>query len=151
MRVEDARFQQLVVNYKRTVLTAQKEVEYARVAYTRSMEEQWFLKASVDATERSVYISLIQYREGIVDYQRVLDSQRFLATQTDRLTEVSGQIGTNLVATYKALGGGWELREVDTMLSDENRDEMIERTNWGGLLDPEKLETEIKDKDDLGF
>ena len=151
MRVEDARFQQLVVNYKRTVLTAQKEVEDAMVAYTRSMEEQRFLKASVDTTERSVYISLIQYREGIVDYQRVLDSQRFLATQTDRLTKVSGQIGTNLVATYKALGGGWELREVDTMLSDENRDEMIERTNWGGLLDPEKLETEIKDKDDLGF
>jgi len=121
------------------------------LAYTRSMEEQRFLKASVDASERSVYVSLIQYREGIVDYQRVLDSQRFLATQTDRLAEVTGQIGTNLVATYKALGGGWELREVDTMLSDENRNEMIERTNWGGLLDPAELETEIKDKDEAGF
>jgi len=121
------------------------------LAYTRSMEEQRFLKASVDASERSVYVSLIQYREGIVDYQRVLDSQRFLATQTDRLAEVTGQIGTNLVATYKALGGGWELREVATMLSDENRNEMIERTNWGGLLDPAELETEIKDKDEAGF
>jgi len=151
VRVEDARFQQLVVNYKRTVLNAQREVEDAMVAYTRSMEEQRFLKASVDASERSVYVSLIQYREGIVDYQKVLDSQRFLAAQTDRLTEVSGQIGTNLVATYKALGGGWELREVDTMLSDENRSEMTERTNWGGLLEPAELETEIKDKDDPGF
>ncbi len=147
VRVEDARFQQLVVSYKNTVLNAQREVEDAMIAYTRSKEEEQFLKDSVAAAERSVEISMIQYREGVIDYQRVLDSQRFLSTQSDRLTEVSGQVGTNLVATYKALGGGWQIREGEEFLSEENRNEMNERTNWGGLLAPGEPESKIEDQD----
>jgi len=146
VRVEDARLQQLVVNYKNTVLNAQREVEDAMVAYTRAKEEEQFLKQSVNAAKRSVTISSIQYKEGLVDYQRVLDSQGFLVTQSDRLTEVSGQVGTNLVATYKALGGGWQIRDGEEMISVENRDAMIERTNWGGLLDPEADEFPVDDK-----
>ncbi len=140
VRVEDARLQQLVVAYKDTVLNAQREVEDAMVAYTRAKEEEVFLKESVAAAQRSVTISSLQYKEGLVDYQRVLDSQRFLAVQADRLTEVSGQVGSSLVATYKALGGGWQIRENEEILSAENRDAMIERTSWGGLLDSEEVE-----------
>ena len=147
VRVEDARLQELVVNYKDTVLNAQREVEDAMVAFTRSKEEERFLKVSVTAAQRSVGLSLLQYREGLVDYQRVLDSQRFLATQEDRLTEVSGQVSTDLVATYKALGGGWQIREGEEIVSTENRNEMIERTSWGGLLDPEELELPVDAKD----
>jgi NodT family efflux transporter outer membrane factor (OMF) lipoprotein len=146
VRVEDARLQELVVNYKNTVLNAQREVEDALVAFTRSKEEERFLKDSVTAAQRSVELSLLQYREGLVDYQRVLDSQRFLATQEERLTEVSGQVGTDLVATYKALGGGWQIREGEEIVSAKNRNEMIERTSWGGLLDPEGLEWPVDDK-----
>ena len=104
-------FNSLWSHYKNTVLNAQREVEDAMVAFTRAKEEEQFLKESVAAAQRSVTISSLQYKEGLVDYQRVLDSQRFLAIQADRLTEVSGQVGTNLVATYKALGGGWQIRE----------------------------------------
>ena len=147
VRVEDARLQELVVNYKDTVLNAQREVEDAMVAFTRSKEEERFLKVSVTAAQRSVELSLLQYREGLVDYQRVLDSQRFLATQEERLTEVSGQVSTDLVATYKALGGGWQIREGEEIVSTENRNEMIERTSWGGLLDPEELELPVDAKD----
>ena len=147
VRVEDARLQELVVNYKNTVLNAQREVEDAMVAFTRSKEEERFLKDSVAAAQRSVEISLLQYREGLVDYQRVLDSQRFLATQEERLTEVSGQVSTNLVATYKALGGGWQIRAGEEILSTDNRDEMMKRTSWGGLLDPEGLASPVNAKD----
>ena len=146
VRVEDARFQQLVVNYKKTVLNAQREVEDAMAAFTLSREEEQFLKDSVTAAQRSVDISMIQYREGTVDYQRVLDSQRFLTTQADNLAVVSGQVGTNLVATYKALGGGWQLREGESVLSDENKNQMTERTSWGQLLDSEDLEVPVEDK-----
>ena len=120
------------------------------VAYVKSREEERFLKDSVTAADRSVELSLLQYREGLVDYQRVLDSQRFLADQKGRLTEVTGQVSTNLVAAYKALGGGWQRVEGDEILSEENRDEMIERTDWGGLLEPEKLELPVDDKGNLG-
>jgi len=61
----------------------------------------------------------------------VLDSQSFLATQGDRLAVVSGQVGTNLVATYKALGGGWQSRQNAKIISEKNRNEMMERTSLG--------------------
>ncbi len=134
IRVEDARLQQLVVEYKETVLNAQCEVEDAMVAYLRAREEEGFLKESVEEARRSVDLSLIQYKEGLVDYQRVLDSQRFLAGQFDKLTEVSGDVATNLVTIYKALGGGWQVRQEEDILSAENREQMTNRTSWGGLL-----------------
>ena len=147
VRVEDARLQQFVVNYKNTVLNAQREVEDAMVAYTRAKEEEVFLKESVAAAQRSVTISSLQYKEGLVDYQRVLDSQRFLAVQADRLTEVSGQVGSSLVATYKALGGGWQIREGEEVLSTENRNAMIERTSWGEFLNPDGPPMSVDNKD----
>ncbi|MGB5986482.1 MAG: efflux transporter outer membrane subunit [Desulfobacterales bacterium] len=147
VRVEDARLQQLMVTYKNTVLNAQREVEDALVAFRHANEQEQFLKASVTAAQRSVAISSLQYKEGLIDYQRVLDSQRFLATQADRLAEVSGQVGNNLVATFKALGGGWQIREGEEILSTENRDAMIERTSWGGLLDQEAVEVPVDHND----
>jgi len=144
---EDARLQQLVVSYQNTVLNAQREVEDALVAFTRSREEEQFLKESVASAERSVEISLLQYKEGLTDYQRVLDSERFLATQSNRLTDVSGQVSTNLVAAYKGLGGGWQIREGKEILSPGNRNQMIERTNWGGLLGPEGLKLPLDEKE----
>lgn len=144
VRVEDARFQQLVVSYKNTVLNAQREVEDAMVAYARSKEEQQFLEYSVTAARHSAELSMLQYREGAVDYQRVLDSQGYLASQEDRLTEVAGQVSTNLVATYKALGGGWQIREGKELLSEEDKNQMAERTSWGGLLDPKEIQIPVE-------
>ncbi|MGA6924598.1 MAG: efflux transporter outer membrane subunit [Desulfosarcina sp.] len=147
VRVEDARLQQLVVDYKNTVLNAQREVEDAMVAYTRGKDEEALLKESVAAAQRSVSISSLQYKEGLVDYQRVLDSQRFLAVQADRMTEVSGQVSSSLVALYKALGGGWQIREGKEFLSTENKNAMTDRTSWGGLLGPEELALPVDKKD----
>lgn len=129
------------------MINAQREVEDAVVSYIHAKEEERFLQESVDAAKDSVKLSLIQYKEGLVDYQRVLDSQRFLASQLGQLTDINGQVGTDLVATYKALGGGWQIREGESLLSEENKNEMLERTNWGGLLEPEEvnLETDVEE------
>ncbi len=59
-------------------------------------------------------LALVQYRQGSTTYQRVLDTQRFLVRQEDQLAGTRGDVALNLVATYKALGGGWE-----TGLSEE--------------------------------
>ena len=70
-----------------------------------------------------------------------------LAALADRLTEVSGQVGTNLVATYKALGGGWQIRQGKEILSEANKKEMMERTSWGGLLETEEVKEPIENKE----
>jgi NodT family efflux transporter outer membrane factor (OMF) lipoprotein len=135
VRVQDARFQQLAVKYQNTVLKAAQEVEDALVAFLRAQEEVRFLAESADASKRSVDLSLTQYREGLTDFTRVLQSEEFLVQQQDRLAETTGAIARNLIAVYKALGGGWEIRRGQEFVPLEIREAMQERTSWGGLLE----------------
>ena len=143
VRTEDALLQQLIVNYTDTVLRAQQEVEDSLVGFLRKQQEAGFLLDSVKASQRSVELSMLQYKEGMVDYQRVLDSQRFLANDQDFWTTVRGDAILNLVALYKALGGGWQIREGKDFVSRENIEEMQKRTDWGDLLTPKAVETPV--------
>ncbi|NNL77148.1 MAG: TolC family protein, partial [Desulfobacterales bacterium] len=142
VRVEDARFQQLAVNYENTVLRAAQEVEDSMIAFLRSQDSVGFLADGVKAAKRSVDLSLIQYREGLVDYQRVLDTQRFLTEQQDALVATSGSVDLNLVSLYKALGGGWQIRKDLDFVPEDIKEEMKQRTSWGQLLAPAEMETE---------
>ncbi len=141
VRVEDALLQQLIVNYEDTVLRAHQEVEDSLVGFLRKQDEAGFLHDSVKAAQRSVDLSLLQYREGLVDYQRVLDTQRFLTDQQDIWTATRGDVILNLIGMYKALGGGWQIREGQTFVAEENIEEMQQRTNWGKLLETSALAT----------
>ena len=141
VRTEDALLQQLIVNYTDTVLKAHQEVEDTLVGFLRKQQEAAYLQDSVKASQRSVELSMLQYKEGMVDYQRVLDSQRFLASEQDFWTATRGDAIVNLVALYKALGGGWQIREGKDFVSKENIEEMQKRTDWGDLLMPKALET----------
>jgi NodT family efflux transporter outer membrane factor (OMF) lipoprotein len=135
VRGEDARFQQLIVHYQNTVLKAAREVEDATISFLAAQEEVEFLADGAMASERAVELSMIQYREGIADYIRVLDSQRFLLLQQDLEAQARGKVAASWVAVYKALGGGWEQRDLDNLVSPATRETMSERTNWGGLLE----------------
>jgi outer membrane protein TolC len=141
VRVQDARFQELTVNYENTVIRAAQEVDDAMVGFLRTQDAVAFLADAVKASKRSVELSMIQYREGLVDYQRVLDTQRFLTELQDDLVATAGSVGTNLIGMYRALGGGWQTRVGKDFVPADIKEEMAQRTNWGQLLSPEKLET----------
>ena len=94
------------------------------------------LEDSVQDASTAVDSVLIQYRGGSVDYQRVLDAQRFLVQQQDRLTITRGDIVVNLIAAHKALGGGWQIRQGRRILPEAVEQEMRARTNWGDVLLP---------------
>jgi len=147
VRVEDALLQQLIVNYEDTVLRAHQEVEDSMIGFLRKQQEAGFLDDSVKASQRSVDLSMLQYKEGLVDYQRVLDSQRFLTDQQDVWTATRGEVIVNLVAMYKALGGGWQIREGQNFVAKDNMEDMEKRTNWGDLLEPEALATPASAKE----
>ncbi len=136
VRVQDARLQELLINYQDTVLRAAQEVEDALIGFLKEQETRAFEQNSVDAAQRSVEIALAQYREGAVDYQRVLDTQRALLQEQSNLAQTISSIATNFIALYKALGGGWELRLGQPVIAESTQVEMQERTNWGGLLPP---------------
>jgi NodT family efflux transporter outer membrane factor (OMF) lipoprotein len=134
VRVQDARYQQAIVNYQETVLRAYQEVEDALVGFIQARREAGFRSAGAIAARRSTEIANIQYREGAVDFQRVLDSERALVQQQDSWTSSRGEIALNLIAMYKALGGGWEIQAGQKYVSQGNRRQMMERTDWGDLL-----------------
>ena len=83
VRAQDARFQQALVSYENTVLKAAQEVEDALIGFLKAQESASDRQKSVDAARLAVDLSLIQYREGAVDFQRVIDSQTRLLGRVD--------------------------------------------------------------------
>jgi len=80
---------------------------------------------------------VLQYREGITDFTTVLTAQQSLLSAEDSLANAMGNISANLVGVYRALGGGWEIREGQDFVPAATREQMEKRTNWGNLLTPE--------------
>ena len=111
------------------------------IAYLRTQDQVAFLSDAVAAYKNAVDLSTLQYTEGLVDFQRVLDAQQNLVLTQDSLVTATGDVVLNLVDLYKALGGGWEIRVGQDFVPREIRDEMAERTDWGDLLSPAKVET----------
>ncbi len=135
VRVQDARFQQLVVVYENVVLNAAREVEDGLIGFLRGQQEIANLENAVVASQRSVELSLDQYESGLIDFQRVLNSQAALLGQQDSLADARGRVVNSLVSTYRALGGGWQLRTGNGYVDPDTLNEMRERTDWGELLD----------------
>jgi NodT family efflux transporter outer membrane factor (OMF) lipoprotein len=132
--VQDARFQQLYGQYQDAILRAAREVDDAAVGFVKSKEQIYFLMQAVDAAQRSLDISTLQYREGLTDFQRVLDSQRTYFFQQDQLVSSRGNLAQSLIAVYKAMGGGWEQARSRPVLDEATREEMSRRSDWKGML-----------------
>ena len=130
IRIEDARFQQLIVSYQNTVLKAAQEVEDGMTGFLDARLAAESEGKAVAAAQKSVDLAFVQYREGATDYERVLDSQRTLLQQENNFAETSSSVATNLIALYKALGGGWQMRVGQPVVPDAMRDEMEKRTSW---------------------
>jgi NodT family efflux transporter outer membrane factor (OMF) lipoprotein len=138
VRLQDALFQQLLVDYLNIVLQAQGDVENAIVAYLKSHEQLVSYKLAAEASQRAVNVATIQYQEGAVGFNTLVTTLSANVQQQDLLSSTQGSVATNLVQVYKALGGGWEIREdkdpVD-LLPSAMKDEMRERTKaWEGVL-----------------
>jgi NodT family efflux transporter outer membrane factor (OMF) lipoprotein len=133
--VQDARFQQLYEQYQDAVLRAAREVDDAAVGFAKTGEQIVLLADAVTAAQRSLDIATIQYREGLTDFQRVLDSQRTLFSQQELLVTNRGSLIQSLVALYKAMGGGWEQGRQRPVLDEATRETMRQRSKWQGILD----------------
>lgn len=110
VQLQDALYRQLLVDYVDTVLRAAQEVEDNMTGYLRQQDAEVFEQNAVDAADNAVKLALTMYREGATDYERVLQTQRALLESQNELADTRASVITNLIALYKALGGGWEIR-----------------------------------------
>jgi hypothetical protein len=87
-----------------------------------------------------VDLALLQYREGIVDYTRVLNTQTDLVERQDNLAVSQSSIAQNLILTYRGLGGGWQIRGPNEFVAPETMEVMQARTDWGDVLPANDLQ-----------
>jgi NodT family efflux transporter outer membrane factor (OMF) lipoprotein len=106
--VQNARWKQTQLLYRSTVLTSLEETENALVNYSEEQERRDRLQAAVSQSQTALELSRELYRSGLGDFLAVLDAQRQLYGNEDLLAQSQTAVTTNLVALYKALGGGWE-------------------------------------------
>jgi outer membrane protein, multidrug efflux system len=106
--VQNARWKQTQLLYRSTVLTSLEETENALVNYSEEQERRDRLQAAVSQSQTALELSRELYRSGLGDFLAVLDAQRQLYGNEDLLAQSQTAVTTNLIALYKALGGGWE-------------------------------------------
>jgi NodT family efflux transporter outer membrane factor (OMF) lipoprotein len=135
VRAQDAQFQAAVLAYQNTVLQAQREVEDALIAFVKADDTVRYLEQAVAAAERSVALSVAQYKEGATDFTTVLTAEQNRLREQDQLTVARGNVPQSLISVFQALGGGWQMREGRDFVPESIRDEMRKRTDWGDLLE----------------
>jgi NodT family efflux transporter outer membrane factor (OMF) lipoprotein len=105
--VHDARLQQAATQYESAVLKSLEDVENALVGYSREQERRAKLQQAVDESRRAVELANELYLRGLADFLSVLEAQKSRYELEDELAQSETNVVVNLVALYKALGGGW--------------------------------------------
>lgn len=134
IRIEDARLQQAIEGFQYSLLSAAQEIDNAAIKVIKTTEQKTPQKASTKAAYRSLELANSRYREGYVNFQRVIDAQRATAVQAEReLLNDSNHISA-VISLYKSLGGGWVDMPMADLIRESTRNTMETRTNWGDLL-----------------
>lgn len=99
--------EQRLLEYRQSVLKALAEVESALVAYDNERQRLTALRAATESTQEGARLALVQYENGLTDYNNVMTMQRDLLQLQELLAASQAQVSLELVAIYKAVGGGW--------------------------------------------
>jgi outer membrane protein TolC len=106
--VQNARTEQALAQYQAAVLESLKDVEDTLVSYDRERQRWVVLNNAVAANRRAVELSNELYSRGLIDFLSVLEAQRDLFASESQLVQSETAVSSNVVALFKALGGGWE-------------------------------------------
>jgi len=110
VKLQKAKFQELVTAYEQSVLNGNEEAENGLVTFLRAQSRTRLQAVSVDEAQKAVALGLVQYKAGTVDFTRITQLEQNLVLQQNTLAQARGEIGQGLIQTYRAMGGGWEIR-----------------------------------------
>jgi len=119
INVQNEREEQAAAQYEAAVLNSLEDVENALVGYTQEQARHRDLQVAVDSNRRAVDLANQLYQKGLTDFLNVLDAQRNLFASEDSLVQSEQAMSSDVVALYKALGGGWETFEMPQSLQPE--------------------------------
>jgi outer membrane protein, multidrug efflux system len=110
--VQNAREREALVSYQSSVLNALEEVQDALVNYAQEQERRDRLNEAAQQSQVAVDLATEQYKAGLTDFLSVLDAQRELYADEDQAVQSQTSVTTDVIALYRALGGGWNVGPV---------------------------------------
>jgi len=116
--VADARVEQAVLLYEQAVLSAIEEVETSMTIFTEQRVRVDAVERAAAASREALELSTSLYKDGLIGFQDVLDSQRSVFAQESDVAASRGQAAQALVLLYRTLGGGWNPADVDKQAVD---------------------------------
>ena len=109
IKVQNARQEQALANYEKTVLGSFEDVENALVSYAKEQVRRRSLEEAVEQSQESLRLANQLYANGLTNFINVLDAERSLYQAQDQLVQSERNVILNLIMLYKALGGGWNM------------------------------------------
>jgi outer membrane protein TolC len=120
VRFNNELYRQLVLEYQQSVLNANQDAENSMIGYLRTVDQTIHLRASADAAVRLTDYLIRQYEggylpPGVADTSafvtQLFTAVNFRVTQQDAAAQAEGNIALNLIFLYRAMGGGWQIRQ----------------------------------------
>lgn len=108
LHLTQAQQEEAAINYQKTVLQAWHDVDNALTAYRAEQTRRNELIRAVADNQRALSLAQSRYQQGVADFLQVLTTEQSLLATQDQLAISTATVSSNLVALYKALGGGWE-------------------------------------------
>ncbi|MEM1013702.1 MAG: efflux transporter outer membrane subunit [Planctomycetota bacterium] len=121
--VADAQLEQAALRYEQTVLRALEEVESAMTAFIEQRLRLEAVETSAASAQEAYDLATRLYRDDLIDFQALLSVEMELSTANAQVAEASGLSTQNLVALYKALGGGWDPDQLETADTEDTTDQ----------------------------
>ena len=97
-----------LVNYKRTIQNAVKEVDTTWDDYAAQQDRLAKLGEALIASQRAVTLANERYTRGLTDFLNVVDAERQEYEIEEEYSDAQVAVAEQFVALYRALGGGWE-------------------------------------------
>lgn len=135
VREQDAAFEQAILNYQNVVLTAQQEVQDGIVSYAESKKSLKDMEDANNAALTAVQLVIVQYQAGETNYSDVLSALQQQLSVELSLIQAQTNVPQGAISLYRALGGGWQISQGHDVISNQTKEEMGKRTNWGSLLE----------------
>ncbi len=122
LRAQEAALQQAAAGYDAALLAALKDVEDSLAALGNDRTRLQSLRVAADAAQSAAQLAAQRYASGLIDFQVVLDTQRTLLGTQDAVASAVATLNADHVRLYKALGGGWEIGDLQRVAADRGRE-----------------------------
>jgi len=109
LKQAEARFQEVVVSYQKTVQNAFREVSDGLIAYQRTREYRQKQEERTRAHRDAAELAGVRYEGGVTSYLEVLYNEQELFSAELGLAQARRNELLSVVQLYRALGGGWQV------------------------------------------